>query len=171
MLTLRGLPLFIHDGCKNPLTFFPLDYVKSDYRLITVKLKNAYKRCCDLGFDGTPEDYAALYESVWRTYRSTVLRLSFDDVVSAQDWFEHYDNIIQLTCLVPDHLRVHNDSLDGIMNAVDFHVDLENNTEIFNPNTFSYRQLKTQRLTEIYRKSYKKRKVTNFSMSNLYGDV
>lgn len=155
------------DGQKMPLTSFPLDYSHEDYRKITVQLKNAYKRVVQFGYEGNVEDYARLFCRAWSRWKSTVFRLSFDDVVTADDNFLHYDNLIFYVPndIIPSWDMVRAPTLDALRSQI------SDSSIILNPNHNPIRQLHTQRLEEIYRKSVKKRKVTNFAMSNIYGDV
>lgn len=167
LISRKGMPIFVCDGFKHPLTSFPLDFVESDYHSITVKLKNAYLRCCENGFVGTPEDYAIMYVEIWDLWKNTCLRLSFDDCNSSEDYMQHYDNISEfLDDSIPYHGRVRSFSLEQVVSTLPLGYNI-----ILNPNEFTDRVLKTSRLSKIYHDSYKKRKVTNYSMSVLYGDV
>lgn len=150
-----------------PLISFPLDYSVSDYREIAVKLKNAYKRCRDIGYDGTVEDYAFLYERAWRAYKATVFRLSFDDVVVPEDNFEHYDNLCYYVPndLIPKSQLVRSLSIDQLCHQYPNYL-IQTNYNML-PRVLRA----TNRLEDIYYKSYKKRKVMNFSMAEVGHDV
>lgn len=156
------------ETAKHPLTSFPLDYSTDDLKLLPVKLKNAYNRLKTFGYDGTSYDFARLYCRAWTAWKSTVLRLSFDDVVTAEDNFLHYDNLVNYVSpeLVPPSGRVRSLSLDALRNSLP-----PNYQFVINPNLLPSRMFKSSRLEDIYRKSVKKRKVTNYAMSEIYGDV
>lgn len=155
--------------CYNPLNSYPLDYANSDYHLISCRLKNAYMRAKEFGFSGNVFDYSFLYERAWRTRFATVFRLSFDDVVTPDDNIGHYDNLYflfqpvelfsdgQLFRFSQEKSRyrpIRNDTLLALCPNP--------NTLDFNPNHNPRRILQSSRLSDIYYKSFKKRKVSDF---------
>lgn len=129
---------------------FELDYTDEDLHEIQVRLNN----CKSYYVDCTGKnvfDYARDFVRVWNCRKSYVLKHSYDDL-QPKDFGYFYDNLNEFMLG-----KVKNWSLSDLC-LQDFEL---------NPNNLPWRNLLTIRLTDLYQKMVKQKKVINFCMNAL----
>lgn len=121
---------------------------------IEVQYRNSIKRALCEGIN--IYDYAFMYSHIWALRSSLVLKDMYNEIKILDDYFELYDNIVDLYTG-----KVRNDTLFDLIN--DF------SSTISNPNCFSIHMVKTAKLTDLYHSYNKNRKIRNFVLSqNVY---
>lgn len=98
-------------------------------------------------------DYVIDYHRVWNAYHSTLLRMSFMDVLSSEDYYQHYDNITS---------GEHIDSLDIMCSDLNLSLD----SFCRDPNVNVRRKSSTILLSHRYRFKEKQKKVTSHILSS-----
>lgn len=117
---------------------------KETYR-IYVNLQNAYQRFyneCGL----SRMDYAIYYDKIWRLHSSLLLKDSHKDVLDYGDFYTNSNDYV--------NGFVHAPTLDGV------------DCFVLNPNELSDVVQSSQRLTTLFYKLDKQKKVTNYCMTN-----
>lgn len=123
----------------------------SDTYQIYVRLENSYQRYYTLT-GKTRYDYAIDYVRVWNSYHSTLLRMSFSDLLTLNDYYQHYDN---LTYGDDNHALRNLCNQTGLLYD-SFHRD---------PNTSVRRKAETSLLTSRYLFKEKTKKVNSYLYS------
>ena len=96
------------------------------------------------------------YSRVWSVRSSYILKHSFDEIESVRDYGFHYDNLNDFLTK-----KVDNYTLAQLFNSGQIMVFEEN------PNNLPYVVAETQRLTDLYGRLVKRRKVNNVAMSDI----
>lgn len=130
-----------------------IDYSSDDLMKIGVRLSNAFEKYCRLlNLDRTlsaRESFISDYVEAWRVYKSTSLRLWYED--DSVSWKYKFDNIGSLALLNAEPTRLFLLGTDGKW--------------IDNPNEFPHVVERTLLYESIYDFRCKERKVNNYVMS------
>lgn len=143
------------------LAFVPecheIGYTLDDYHRICVALTNSINNFCEVtGLNH--QDYIIAYKSAWSLYFSATLKESYKDISSVMQLANHYENLSTLNIREAQYSKCLTYLLEDTgLHLVDFEFDV---------NKLSYRLIETSRLSELYRKMKKQRKVTDYVINN-----
>lgn len=134
-----------------------LDVSEEEARRLTVRLTHAFEDYQSIFPNKNYFDYIIDYERVQRCYRSTVLFLSYADIVAIEDFSDFYTNWSDY-----EFKKVHSISLDCIRDKL---------SPQLCPNRLKDVLRSSERLEDVYHKSCKQRKIINYAMVELGHNV
>lgn len=170
------------EECKYPcMTFCNVGYTASDCHKIYVSLRNHARnfcrrvnRCAPSKYPFKIYDYFLLFERVWRVYESSKMINFYDDMEHRNvklPFAAFYDNVAQLKDVmlsypIPSLPEWSLEQDFGILHDSKVFPD-KDIEKYLDPNLNPLRVVMTARTEDRYHKMYKRRKVTNLSMSQM----